>query len=668
MTDEDEAQLLREGRDRFAAAYEEDFWNRDEALDDLEFLVGEQWPENVKAEREEAGRPVLTINRMPQFLRQVTGDIRRVNPAIRVSAADGEADKDVAEIYEGLIRHIENKSDATTTYETAAESAAACGMGWFRILTDYESPHTFNQELRIERIWNPFAVYPDPEARDPTRKDARYMFVVERMTLERFEMEFPDAKPSSWESTGLPEYLSHWYDADRVLVAEYFCKKPVKKTIGMLEDGRVIDMDEPGAALRNVVDTREVEREEVHWTKMSGEAVLEGPVNLGTPYIPVIGVIGEETHIGDRLVRSSVIRYAKDAQRMYNYSRTALTEVTALQPKAPYMATADQVKGFEAIWESANRTNHPFLPYNSDPTAPPPKREAPPMLSSGLAQEVALAADDMKATTGIYDAALGERSNETSGVGIRQRQLESDISTSIYVDNLSKSIRQCGRVLVDLIPKVYDTTRQVRILGVDEQEKIITVNEPMRSFEGVFTVNDLSRGAYDVLISTGPNYSTKRQEAAESQIEFIRAVPNVAALVMDLIAENMDWPGAEQFAERLRNALPPGVRKVDVDEMSPEEQQAYMLEQQEAQQAKQLQMRAAMLEMAEKEATVQEKLAKTGKLNAEIAETEIDTAIRATELAATNGLIDQIAAQQTIAALTALGAQPAPQPGAFPTI
>lgn len=648
MTDE---KLLRQARERFEEAYEEDHWNRDQARDDLEFLAGEQWPDAIRSEREQANRPILVINRMPQFLRQVTGDIRRTNPSISISPGDDKADSEIADIYEGLIRHIERQSDAVTAYEGAAESAAACGMGWFRVLTDYV-PGSFEQEIRIERIHNALSVYVDPEAREPTRKDARFMFVVDMMDQESFEKAYPGKKVASWDSTGQPEYLTHWYDGDRVLVAEYFYKKSVKRTLGQLEDGRVIDMAEPGSAVLRVVETREIEDHDVYWCKLSGQEVLEEPRRLASRDIPVIGVMGEEIFIGERIVRSSVIRYAKDAQRLYNYWRSAQTELVALQPKAPFKLTPKQVQGLEGFWNDINTSNRGYVLYNPDPQAPgAPQREMPPVPSSGMMQEIALAADDMQATTGIYDSALGERSNETSGVAIKQRQLESDISTSIYVDNLSKAIAQCGRIIVSMIPSIYDTQRSIRILGEDQAEKIVEINRPVMTEYGPQRINDLSRGVYDVVVKTGPGYSTRRQEAADAQLQFVQSMPDIAQYVMDIIAQNMDWPGADEFAERLRKALPPGLVEKDPSEMTPEEQQAFMMEQAAARQAQAMQQAAADLEMRKAAAEVAETEADAAKRAAEAEETRIDAALKQIELLAKQGLLAEAEAARVRAAL-----------------
>ena len=600
----DEDEIIRDATRRFDECYQSDLQNREEALDDLEFLVGEQWPDNVKSSREGDNRPILTINRMPQFLRQVTGDIRRTNPAIKVMPADGEADKDVAEIYEGLTRHIEHQSDATSIYEQAAESAAACGIGWFRVTTNYRTGDTFEQEIYVEPIRNPLAVHVDPEAKDPTRKDAEYMFIVDRMPNEAFDEAYPDKRRVDWQGKGQPEYLRHWFDRDTTLVAEYFCKKKSTKRLGLTIDGQTVDLDEQPELIAQleIVSEREIEVDKIVWYKLSGAEILEGPVEWAGQYIPVVCVPGEEIHIGERLVRTSVIRYAKDAQRMYNYARSTMVEIMALQPKAPHYLTPKQIENFEGVWDNAHKANYPYLPYNPDEEAPgPPQRVQPPVPSAALMSEIQLAADDMQATTGIYDAALGQRSNETSGVAIKNRQLESDISTSIYVDNLSRAIAQCGRIIVDLIPRIYDTARQVRILGTDATEAIKAVNMPVIMNGGLVIVNDLSRGRYDVRITTGPSYTTMRQEAADMLVQFAQAFPPAAPALMDMAAKVQDWPDADKLAERLKRMVP-------MQMLTPEERQERMQEMQNDPTAQQQPPDPAMIEAQQKAQSEQAKL------------------------------------------------------------
>jgi len=352
--------------------------------------------------------------------------------------------------------------------------------------------------------------------------------------------------------------------------------------------------------------------------------------------LPVIAVTGEEIQIGKKTVMTSVIRHAKDAQTLYNYSRSAHAELVSLQPKAPYIGTAAQLAGHEKRWQAANQSSDAVLVYNHEEGVSPPSREMPPVASPGLMQEIALAADDMNSTTGIYAAALGEESNEKSGVAIRQRQTESDISTSVYVDNLAKAIEQCGRVLVDMIPKVYDTSRAIAIIGPEENTKIEQINNGE---------NDLTVGTYSVRISTGPSYSTQRQEAAESLIEFGRAYPQAAPVIMDLIAQNQDWPGADQIAERLRKLLPPGVAE-QPEEMTPEEQQTAALQQQQAEQQAQIQQKLQEAEIRKVVSEADEAEADAKKANVEAAKLALELAMEDGSLKAqVEQLVSQAVAQ-----------------------
>ena len=611
----DNTDFMRVVRERMQDAIDNDRENRDESLDDFENLIGAgQWPDDIRQSREQEGRPCLTINRLPQFVRQVTGDIRRMNPAIKVLPGDNESTEDVAEIIEGLTRQIQTESDASSVYEWAAECAAACGIGWFRIVTDWTNDVSFTQEIRLEPIKNPLAVYCDPSSEKTTREDADFIFITSKMRIDDFKAQYPDFAPVDAEHDAQIEGISNWYSQDTVTVAEYYWKEPVEKTLHMLPDGRAVEELPPGV---RAVRSRKVKAHKVMWAKVSGKDVLEGPTEIPSRYIPVVCVPGEEWAVGDRVYRSSVIRFAKDPQRLYNYWRSAQTELVALQPKAPYLVTAKQVAGLETFWNEANNSNRPYLPYNPDEKAAnPPQRAQPPVASQGMMQEIMVAADDMQATTGIYDASLGQRSNETSGVAIRQRQMEADVGTSIYSDNMAKAVEYSGRIIVDMIPKVYDTQRVVRILGVDDQEKMVTINQMFLTQDGPVPVNDVRFGKYTVKITVGPNYSTMRQEAAESMIAFVQAFPAAAPVVGDLIAKNMDWPGADQFAERLKALLPPGVLKPD--EMSPEEQQQMQGQMQAQQQQMAMQEQMMQMQMAAAQAEIEVKMMEAEAKKAEV--------------------------------------------------
>ncbi len=550
--------LLRIIRDRFDSAEDYDRANREEALDDLRFLHGDgQWDERDKEQRRRDGRPTLLINRMPQFVRQVTGDLRQNKPSIAVSPVE-DGDTKIAEIYTGLIRHIQSISDASIAYITGGENSTRCGMGGWRIKTDFTSDDSFEQDILIEPIADPFAITWDEDAVKATREDAQFCYVTSRMSLAAFRDKYPKAKAEDFQKETRDEWMKNWWDGESVRVAEYWHKEPVEKEIGLLESGEVIDLEgltKQEIDLLGLERTRKVKSHKVKMYITNGVEILEGPFDWAGDYIPIVPVFGEELHVGERTVRLSLIRYAKDPQRLYNYWQTTAAETIALAPKAPFILTSDQINGFEKLWSRSNTRNIPYLLYNNVPNAPPPQRQQPAQMPAALLQMGAIASDDMKAAIGIYDSSLGERSNETSGVAIRARQQEADVGTNVYIDNVVRAINYTGKLLVNLIPRIYDSERVVRILGEDDGTEQVPINVKMPNGE---IKNDLSVGKYDVRVETGPNYTTKRREAVESMMAFAQAVPSSAQIMGDLIAKNSDWPGAQEIADRLRRPLVQG--------------------------------------------------------------------------------------------------------------
>lgn len=636
--------IIKLARERRDAAHKAMLVHHERAVDDLRFVRGEHYPEDVRQEREANGQPCLTVNNLPQFVRQVTGQIRALNPAIRVIAGDGDASADVAEVIEGLIRHIENRSDASSVYEAAAESAAACSLGFWRIRSDYEGDDTFDQEILIERVYNPFAVFLDPQAKHPTRSDAQWGFIVEDMPVEAFKEAYPTARTEDFTSDHKPDWTANWAHGDAVTVAEYFWIEFEEYTIGLAPDGTVIKDPKPPMAYTK---TRKVKAPRVKWAKISGAEVLEGPEDFPSRYIPIVAVTGEEWHYGEESYISSVIRFAKDPALMYDYAISTSAEVIALQPKSPYLLTAKQISGRETEWAEANSANTVALVYTPDPAAPPPIRVPSAMSSEGLTTTMQIAAEDQKRTTGIYDAGLGARSNETSGKAIMARKEESQNSTSIYADNMVKSVMHTGKIILDMIPKIYDAKRTVRILGEDDKEKIVVINDLLIAQDGIQPVNDVTIGKYDVRIQVGPSYQTKRQEGQDGMMEFMRVVPQASQVAGDIFAGMQDWPEADRVQERLKKTLPPGLETPDPDDMTPEEQQAMQAQMMQAQEQQAMQQQALQLEM-------REKAAKAGKAEAEAKKAEAEAAKMEFELATLNGsltkLVEDAVAQALIRA------------------
>ncbi len=591
----EEDDLLADAREVFQQCEEREDENRREALDDIKFArIAEQWHEKDRKQREEDGRPCLTINRMPAFIRQVVNDARQNSPSITVHPVDSNADVKTAEIYSGLIRDIERQSDADTAYDTAIEFAVTGGFGYFRINTEYASDDTFEQDIRIRRIANPFSVYGDPFSDAADSSDWNVAFVMDKLKKKDFEKRFPDAEMTDWDSDFKKDWGDCWYDGDMVGVAEYWTREQTKRQIVALSSGEIVDLKEyeTNKALFDAAQTtvigspRSVLSHKVTQRLMTGAEVLETTEWAGR-YIPIVPVYGDEVNVEGKRYLRSLIRDAKDPQRMFNYWRTASTELVALAPKAPFIGPKGSFKTDAAKWGTANRSSHAYIEYDPVPNGQPPQRQPFPGVPAGAIQEALNAADDMKAIMGMYDASLGAASNETSGRAILMRQREGDVSTFHFIDNLSRAIRHGGRILIDLIPKVYSTPRIVRTLGMDGKSQSVPINQPAvqvrnptgdgQSFvplsslpqdvqqkaESLAKVFDLTAGKYDLAVEAGPSFTTQREEAANQMMELIRIYPQAAPVIGDLVVENLDWLGAAEIAKRLKAMLPPNLQNAD---------------------------------------------------------------------------------------------------------
>lgn len=584
--------ILATARKRFNIVSEVEREQRSQALDDLKFRAGEQWPTDVKTSRELDGRPCLTINRLPQFVRQITNDQRQNRPSIKVNPFDDLADVETAKILQGIVRHIEYNSNADVAYDTAFEGAVTKGIGYLRVLTEYCDPHSFDQEIKIKRIRNSFSVYLDPNYQEPDGSDANWGFIFEDLRREDFLAQYKDSELAGMNSwAGIGDDNNDWVNKDTIRVAEYFAKEFKEVTLVLLSDGAVIDKSTlpevlPGGV--TIVNERVAQVPMIRWYKISAAEILEQTEWPGM-WIPIIPVLGDELDVEGKRILEGVIRHAKDSQRMYNYWSSSETETIALAPRAPFIGVEGQFEGHEEAWETANRKNHAYLQYkmidlNGTPVGPPQRNVFEPNVQA-ITQARMLASDDLKATTGIYDSALGNRSNENSGVAIQRRNAQSQTANFHFVDNLSRSIRHVGRIVVDLIPRVYDTKRAVRTLGEDGSVDIVRVNEMFKGKDGTTKQYNLGIGKYDVTVSVGPSYATKRQEGAASMLELTKAYPQMFQIMGDLMLRNLDVPGAQEMADRVKKTLAPGIVDDKEKPPIPPEVQNQMQQQEQALQA-----------------------------------------------------------------------------------
>lgn len=558
-------EFLKLARKRFDLAVDAESEMRKLALEDLEFRAGEQWPQDVKQSRDLERRPCLTINRIPQFIRQITNDQRQNRPSIKVNPVDNNADVETAKVFQGIIRHIEQNSNADVAIDTAFEGAATKGIGYFRVITDYCAPDSFDQEILIKRVKNSFTVYLDPSYQEPDASDADWGFIFEDLTEEEYEQQYPKSKMSGmedWRSIG--DSCPGWATEKTARVAEYFHKEFKTKTLFLLSDKQVVEEDQLEMAMAlgaTVVSEKTAQIPIIKWCKINAVETLEETEWAGR-WIPIIPVLGDELDVDGKRILEGIVRHAKDPQRMYNYWATSETETIALAPKAPFIGAEGQFEGHEKKWQTANIKNYAFLEYKpktiSGELLPAPQRNAFEAPVSAITNARMQSSEDLKATTGIYDAALGARASETSGIAIQRRANQSQTANFHYVDNLSRALRHLGRILVDLIPKVYDTDRAIRIVGEDDSQEIVFINQIFER-NGKQVSYDLGAGKYDVTISNGPSYATKRQEALASMLDLTKAYPQVAQVAGDLMIKNMDWPGATEIAERLKKTMDPKI-------------------------------------------------------------------------------------------------------------
>ena len=606
---------IGEAKDFLRLCNDSDSNNRAEALDDVRFAAGDQWPVDVQNSRVLEARPCLTINKVDAYIRQICNQQRQQRPRIKVHGMNNESDAKVAEILTGICRHIENQSDADDAYDHAFEYAVKMGWGYWRITTDYVREDSFDQEIYIKPVENPFTVYFDPNSVLPDGSDAERVLITTVISKNVFKTMYPDAEvDQGFSSRGTGDTESEWVTKEDIRIAEYFYTERTKEMLLMLSDGTTGYSDElPSkdvleAAGITVVDKRETWRKKIKWCKLTAMQVLEEGEWAGK-YIPIVPTYGQEVRVDDKHKKFGLVRMAKDPQRMYNYWSTALTETVALAPKATWLLAEGQDEGHENEWAMANIKAMPVLRYKQTDIegrpAPAPTRLQPEPPPAGVMSALQGMNQDLMAVVGIFDPAQLPQGMQ-SGKAIQGQQSQVDMTNFHYYDNLTRSIRHTGRIILDLIPKIYDRERVMRIIGDDGKPEIVTLNQPSTDENGVAKVlNDVTVGEYDVVMDTGPGYNSKRAEAVDSMMSLLGADPNLMQQAGDLIFRNMDFPGADIIADRLAAVNPLS----QIDEKSEVPPQAQMMIAQGKKTIEQLQQQIQMMQMDSKyRASVQEQV------------------------------------------------------------
>ena len=591
--------IIDEAKEFLKFCNDADTMNRQEALEDLKFVNGDQWPVELQNSRNLESRPVLTINKLDTYCRQITNQQRQQRPRIKVHATNTEADAKVAKVISGVVRHIEVNSNADHAYDNGFDYAVRMGWGFWRVNTKYVREDSFDQEIYIDPVDNPFTVYWDPNSIAPDGSDAERCLVTTMMPKNVFREQYPDCDDgTSFTQRGTGDSQSEWITKEDIRIAEYFYTVREKATLYHLSDGTMKFADGKDFFQRielaglTVIDERPSFKKTIKWKKMTAIEVIEERDWPGR-YIPVVPVYGRHVVIGNKRQKFGMIRHAKDPQRMYNFWQTSLTESIALAPKAKWIMAEGQDEGHENEWAQANVKSTSYLRYKQrdidGQQAPPPTRLQPEPPPAGVITAASVINDDLQAIMGIFDPNQMPTGN-ISGKALNGQQQQIDLTNFDYYDNLTRSISHTGKIILDLIPKIYDSQRVMRIIGDDGKPDLITLNERTAVGE---VMNDVTVGEYDVVMETGPGYNSKRQEAVDSMMQMLAADPTLMQTAGDLIFRNMDFPGADIIADRMATLNPLS----QVDEKSPIPPQVQMQLAQNQAQMQQMQQQMQQMQL-----------------------------------------------------------------------
>lgn len=549
-----------------------------------------QWDTALINTRQDEGKPILTVNKVQQHNLLIINDAKMNKPGVRIRPVGDEATFEAAQVYQDLVYHIEYISSAEHVYDNGLKWQVEAGIGYWRIQTDYIDNKTFNQEIYIKRIRDPRSVYKDPDVNELDTSDARYGFVFEDEKIDLYKAKYPDFKDVGGSSV-LGNVSLDWFSKDHVRVAEYYRKRQKKDKLiaflgpdGQQQIGFYSALTAEGKQHYQQVkkeptsQERDVLNDEIEWFKIAGAKIIDRGKWLGK-YIPLIPIVGIETVIDGVLDRKGHTRALINPQQIYNWNTSANQEYGALQTKSPWVAPSAAIEGYEEYYKTANSINHAYLPYNhiddDGKPIPPPARPGPPVGSPAYSEQMRIAENEMMMASGQYQAQFGENENAKSGVAINARQRQGDRATYHFIDSQAIAVALTGKMIVDLIPKIYDTERIIQIMARNGKQKKIqiapnaadahqqlpqdtTVDPAKRVEEIIFNPNI---GTYDIQADTGPSFATKRNEGFNALTQIASQNKDFMNMIGgDIYFKNADFPDSDILAERYARIIPPNVR------------------------------------------------------------------------------------------------------------
>ncbi len=608
----DEA-IIAQAKKRFERCQEWEATARLHYMDDIKFAYGDsdnmyQWPDEIRQARQLSSppKPILTVNKVRQHCLQIVNDGKQQKPSIKVRPTGEDASFEAAQVFEGLVRHIEYQSNSPAVYDATANKQVQGGWGYWRFITEYCDEDSFDQEIYMRPINDTLSCYLDPDIQEKDGSDARYGFVFEDIPRDEFDAMYPEEKGECGNSS--IDGGNEWRNSKYGRVCEYYRLSEKKDKLIAFTDSLTGEVTQTRASeidksVRKLIlsdpntKKRDIITKEVEWFKIAGNKITDRTPWKGK-YIPIVRVIGEETVINGVMDRRGHVRFMKDPQRIYNFHTSAAVEFVALQGKSPYIGPSAAFNGLEDYWNTSSTKNYAYLPYNhldeDGNVIPPPHRAEPPRASQAYENGMRTAQEEMMAASGQYQAQMGQNENAKSGVAINARQRQGDNATYHFIDNLALAIRFSGKILIDLIPKIYDTPRVIKILSQDGKEQNVKLDpESKEAYQGgdeheqeaqaIFNPNV---GKYEVEADIGPAYATKRQEAFNAFQQIASQNPQLMSILGDLLFKAADFPMADELAERMRRMVPEQALK---DGPSPEAQKMQQQMQQMQQMLQELQ-------------------------------------------------------------------------------
>lgn len=643
---------FQQARERYDDAREAMRENRQRMEEDLEFsnpAEPKQW--EVQSVTDRKGRPTLTMDNTNQFIQQVVNDGRRNTPSIQTIPEDSGANVQVSQQLNGRIRHIEYASRAGAAYDTSLEYSTRIGIGWIRVMPKLVDGPKNYQEPRIYGCDDPLAACIDGDSIEFDGSDAMFGFYETVMSKRAFERRWPKARSASFSSAD-----GDWFDAKGIRVCQYWrvIEKPFNNIVVAGPDGGTMNVTEEQywetakktGVKPEPIDTFWSKERTVKFATMSGVDFLE-ETDFPSKWIGLIPVYGHVLRVKGKRYICGLTRRLRDGQRFHNYEMSSLAETLLSQPKAPFMAPARAIEGYEQHWQQLNDGNPAYLPYNdiddsSEVPIAPPIRLAPPMFPAAFANAANLGLNEMQASVGMYKSTLGQQSNAVSGRAKQADKVEGDNATFNFHDNLRRSLEQVGRVVVDMDIRLNDTARDVRVLGMNaDSTNFVRVDPEMKEpvkvdARGKVTSFNPGIGEYGIVVKTGPSYATQREELEDRLTQLGQGNPQLAAALAPLLVKMADMPDADKVARICLSLLPPPVQQAyneddDKDAIPPAVKQQMQGMQQSLQQASEMiqklaaELNAAHDENAEKQRQAEMEAAQESrKLDIEDKKTQIE--------------------------------------------